>query len=133
MCLKGQLRLRNGCSECIRHGAGVEERGSKWREKQQQERCSGKKWPLCCGHEEDDGRAGSEELLLGDEAAWEKGEKRTLADPERDTCGVMVPGGRDEEAVKSGLVLLCEMWQSGMDQEGTKGISAVTAFLICGM
>lgn len=53
------------------------------------------KWPLCCGHEEDDGRAGSERPLLGDEAVWEKGEKPTLTDPEWDTSGVMVPGDRD--------------------------------------
>lgn len=43
-----------------------------------------------------------------------------------------VPGSREKEAVKSGLVLRRGVRQSGTDQEGTEGISAVTAFLIHG-
>ena len=35
--------------------------------------------------------------------------------------------------LKAGLVLLHGVWQSGMDQEGTKGIFAVAAFLIHGV
>lgn len=43
-----------------------------------------------------------------------------------------VPGSRDKEAAKSGLVLRCGVRQSGTDQEGTEGISAVAALLIHG-
>ena len=41
-----------------------------------------------------------------------------------------VPGNGD---VKAALVQLCGVRQSGMDQEGIKGVSAVAAFLIRGM